>query len=205
MLPCNRCCVLACLVVATFGSAPLTAADEPVSFRNDVMAVLSRAGCNQGTCHGNLNGKAGFKLSLRGQDADFDFEVLTRGMLGRRLEVPAFTKEGAEFIAEMTMQPVTLEGEFVFTVFLRNVTERKRAEDKLKAVRETLRRERDLLKAVMDHLPDLVFAKDREIRRVHELIIQGYYDAGYRPTFVPADEPGRRVAFILAQLPVPAT
>lgn len=56
-----------------------------------------------------------------------------------------------------------------------------------------------------DSEDDLVFAKDREIRRVHELIIQGYYDAGYRPIFVPADEPGRRVAFMLAQLPVPAT
>ena len=49
------------------------------------MAVLSRAGCNQGTCHGNLNGKAGFKLSLRGQDAAFVFEVLTHGTLGRRV------------------------------------------------------------------------------------------------------------------------
>lgn len=54
-----------------------------------------------------------------------------------------------------------------------------------------------------DSEDDLVFAKDREIRRVHELIIQGYYDAGYRPIFVPADEPGRRVAFMLAQLPSP--
>jgi predicted ATPase len=53
-----------------------------------------------------------------------------------------------------------------------------------------------------DSEDDLVFAKDREIRRVHELIIQGYYDAGYRPIFVPADEPSRRLAFILAQLPV---
>ncbi|MET7331688.1 ATP-binding protein [Nonomuraea sp. NPDC005650] len=52
---------------------------------------------------------------------------------------------------------------------------------------------------------DLVWAKEREIRRVHELIIQGYYDAGYRPIFVPADEPGRRVDFMLAQLPVPTT
>ena len=26
-----------------------------VSFRNDVMAVLSKAGCNAGTCHGNKN------------------------------------------------------------------------------------------------------------------------------------------------------
>lgn len=58
----------------------------PVSFRNDVMAVLSRAGCNQGACHGNQNGKNGFKLSLRGQDPDFDFDALTRDMLGRRTD-----------------------------------------------------------------------------------------------------------------------
>jgi hypothetical protein len=58
----------------------------PVSFRNDVMAVLSRAGCNQGACHGNQNGKNGFKLSLRGQDPDFDFDALTRDTLGRRTD-----------------------------------------------------------------------------------------------------------------------
>src|SRR5437667_798321 len=66
-------------------SAGPAQAQDSVSFRNDVMAVLSRGGCNQGTCHGNLNGKAGFKLSLRGQDADFDFAVLTRDMLARRV------------------------------------------------------------------------------------------------------------------------
>jgi uncharacterized protein DUF1549/uncharacterized protein DUF1553 len=59
---------------------------EPASFRNDVMAVLSRAGCNQGACHGNQNGKNGFKLSLRGQDPDFDFAALTRDTLGRRTD-----------------------------------------------------------------------------------------------------------------------
>ena len=59
-------------------------AQEPVSFRNEVMAVLSRAGCNQGICHGNLNGRGGFKLSLRGQDLDFDRAALTRDALGRR-------------------------------------------------------------------------------------------------------------------------
>lgn len=56
-----------------------------------------------------------------------------------------------------------------------------------------------------DSEDDLVWAKEREIRRVHELIIQGYYDAGYRPIFVPADESGRRVDFILAQIPAPTT
>src|SRR5579872_563661 len=66
---------------------PLPArAAEPVSFRNDVMAVLSRGGCNQGACHGNQNGKNGFKLSLRGEDPAWDHAVLTRDMLGRRTD-----------------------------------------------------------------------------------------------------------------------
>src|SRR5437667_4520218 len=56
-----------------------------VSFRNDVMAVLSKAGCNAGTCHGNKNGKGGFKLSLRGQDPDIDYLTLTRDSFARRV------------------------------------------------------------------------------------------------------------------------
>jgi|GEM_PF-7051585 len=40
---------------------------EPDYIR-DIMPVLSRLGCNQGTCHGAKDGKNGFKLSLRGYD-----------------------------------------------------------------------------------------------------------------------------------------
>ena len=65
---------------------PLSAANA-VSFRNDVMAVLSRSGCNSGPCHGNLNGKGGFKLSLRGESPDTDLRTLTREMLARRVDV----------------------------------------------------------------------------------------------------------------------
>jgi hypothetical protein len=50
------------------------------------MAVLSRGGCNQGACHGNQNGKNGFRLSLRGQDPAFDLAALTRDALGRRTD-----------------------------------------------------------------------------------------------------------------------
>ena len=57
----------------------------PVSFRTDVEVVLAKAGCNLGTCHGNFNGKAGFRLSLRGQDPAFDFLSLTRDMFARRV------------------------------------------------------------------------------------------------------------------------
>ncbi len=57
----------------------------PVSFRTDVMAALSRAGCNQGACHGSPQGKNGFHLSLRGENPDYDFGVLTRAQGGRRV------------------------------------------------------------------------------------------------------------------------
>jgi hypothetical protein len=58
---------------------------ELVSFDRDVMAVLSKAGCNAGTCHGNLNGKGGFFLSLRGQDPAADWQELVASADGRRI------------------------------------------------------------------------------------------------------------------------
>ncbi len=64
----------------------LSAHAAPVSFRQEVMAVLSRAGCNQGACHGNFNGKGGFRLSLRGENPDMDLQTLTRDMQARRTD-----------------------------------------------------------------------------------------------------------------------
>lgn len=54
------------------------------SFVRDVMPILSRRGCNAGTCHGSAEGKNGFKLSLRGYDAAFDHNALTDDLAGRR-------------------------------------------------------------------------------------------------------------------------
>ena len=71
---------------ALLAAATVASAAEPARFDVEVMAVLSKAGCNQGACHGNLNGKGGFKLSLRGEDPDWDFNVLTRDMMGRRTD-----------------------------------------------------------------------------------------------------------------------
>ncbi len=59
---------------------------RPASYRLDVAAVLSKAGCNSGPCHGNLNGKGGFRLSLRGDDPGFDLASLTRDTFGRRVD-----------------------------------------------------------------------------------------------------------------------
>jgi len=59
----------------------------PLSFRNDVMAVISRAGCNTGKCHGAASGKDGFRLSLFGYDPEGDYFRITREMGGRRLNL----------------------------------------------------------------------------------------------------------------------
>src|SRR6266566_3626902 len=77
-----------CFALASLASCTALAQSQlrtEVSFRNDVMAVLSKAGCNAGTCHGNKNGKGGFKLSLRGQEPDIDYLTLTRDCLARRI------------------------------------------------------------------------------------------------------------------------
>ena len=55
-----------------------------VSFVRDVQPVLSKLGCNAGTCHGSAQGKNGFKLSLRGYDPIFDHRSLTDDLEGRR-------------------------------------------------------------------------------------------------------------------------
>jgi hypothetical protein len=55
------------------------------SFVGEVMPVLSKMGCNAGTCHGSLAGKGGFKLSLRGYDALYDHRALTDDVSSRRI------------------------------------------------------------------------------------------------------------------------
>src|SRR5258708_5742789 len=59
-------------------------ADE--SFRNHVIPMLTKIGCNSGACHGALAGKGGMKLSLRGYDPAADHFVFTRQALGRRVD-----------------------------------------------------------------------------------------------------------------------
>jgi hypothetical protein len=62
-----------------------TAADATPSFRNEVVPVLTRYGCNQGGCHGKEAGQNGFKLSLRGFAPEEDYNRLTVESFGRRM------------------------------------------------------------------------------------------------------------------------
>lgn len=64
-------------------------AGETVSFKRDVMAVLSRAGCNGGSCHGNFEGKGGFRLSIFGEDPAFDLAALLKSRTRVDVDNPA--------------------------------------------------------------------------------------------------------------------
>lgn len=59
------------------------AQDQP-TFLRDIAPVLNKAGCTSGPCHGSAKGKNGFKLSLRGYDAQYDYEALLYDLSGRR-------------------------------------------------------------------------------------------------------------------------
>jgi len=56
-------------------------------FVRDINPIISKVGCNAGTCHGAQDGKGSFKLSLRGYDPLFDTRALTDDLAARRVNV----------------------------------------------------------------------------------------------------------------------
>jgi two-component system cell cycle sensor histidine kinase/response regulator CckA len=75
-------------------------------------------------------------------------------LFGRRLEMPALTGDGREIPVELTIARVDLPGPPVFSGYIRDISERLRAE-------EAIRSSRALLQAVADGTPDALFVKDR--------------------------------------------
>ena len=78
-----------CFVPFMLGLCCAGSAEEPadrVSFVNDVVPVLTKAGCNAGVCHAKAGGgQKGFQLSLLGFEPRQDFESLTQAARGRRI------------------------------------------------------------------------------------------------------------------------
>lgn len=60
--------------------------DAPkVSFSEQVMPILAKAGCNAGACHASQYGKGGFKLSVFGFAPAADHSAITRDRFARRV------------------------------------------------------------------------------------------------------------------------
>ncbi len=60
---------------------------SPWGFREHVIPVLTKMGCNSGSCHGAAAGKNGLKLTLRGYDPAADYDALTREATARRISL----------------------------------------------------------------------------------------------------------------------
>jgi hypothetical protein len=58
---------------------------HPINFKNQIVPIFTKLGCNGGGCHGKASGQNGFKLSLLGFYPDEDYEYLVRETRGRRL------------------------------------------------------------------------------------------------------------------------
>ena len=103
--PCTRfqpkwLCILGCCLFVVFipSSRIVSAcveedssdAPRPISLVNDVVPVLTKSGCNAGTCHAKAgNGQNGFQLSLLGFEPKEDFSHLVLEGRGRRLSLAA--------------------------------------------------------------------------------------------------------------------
>ncbi|HZK81699.1 MAG TPA: DUF1549 domain-containing protein, partial [Humisphaera sp.] len=61
------------------------AAGDGISFAHDLLPVLSRAGCNAGSCHAKPQGQNGFKLSVFAYDPKSDYRAIVKGDRGRRV------------------------------------------------------------------------------------------------------------------------
>ncbi len=59
--------------------------NQKVDFIGDVNPVIAQLGCSSGGCHGAKDGKAGFKLSLRGYDPIYDVRSFVDDHAGRRV------------------------------------------------------------------------------------------------------------------------
>ena len=83
----------AAVIAVCLLSRGLPAEDVPaprLDFVNDVLPILTKAGCNMGVCHAKAGGgQNGFQLSLLGYEPADDFDSLVKEARGRRINAAA--------------------------------------------------------------------------------------------------------------------
>src|SRR5690606_12725226 len=79
---------------------------DAVDFERQIAPLLSRLGCNAGSCHGASDGQGGFKLSLFGSSAAFDYAAIT-ARDGKRIDLE---KPQASLLLQKPTNAVDHEG-----------------------------------------------------------------------------------------------
>src|SRR5262245_59537186 len=77
---------VACVLSLAVPGLTFAGDDRAPSFNTEIIPLLTKAGCNQGTCHGKGAGQNGFRLSLRGFAPEQDYLWITREFSGRRID-----------------------------------------------------------------------------------------------------------------------
>jgi len=76
---------LECKLAVNETTAPAPAAGPAPSFIRDVLPVLSKAGCNAGSCHAKPDGQNGFKLTVFSFDSKADYRNIVQSARSRRI------------------------------------------------------------------------------------------------------------------------
>jgi PAS domain S-box-containing protein len=84
-------------------------------------------------------------------------------VLHRRIEMPALRRDGTEIPVELAITPFQVRGQYIFSAFLRDITERKLAEEKLQAQLGRL----DLL-----HRITRAIAERQDLRSIFQAVIR---------------------------------
>ncbi len=94
-------------------------------------------------------------------------------IVGTNREVTGLRKDGSEFPMDLAIGEAKLGDETVFTGIVRDITERKNAQD-------LIRQQQQQLRAIIDNIPMVIILKDRQGRH---LTVNSYYEraTGIRP------------------------
>jgi PAS domain S-box-containing protein len=91
-------------------------------------------------------------------------------VIGRHIELPAMRADGTEFPAEVAIVATPLDtGQLIFTAYLRDITERKRAEDTERLLSGELEHRTNNLLAVVDAMAEQTLRGERSLKEAREL------------------------------------